>query len=309
MTPSLISDNPKKWIFSIQISLLVVIIPSCISWILTLKQAAKWFKPRPRIVPHCHYWSPLKSTRMEDPHPSSITTTGSMISEDSRSSPSCASASFLSRKEVARESSPKMLPVFIFYTLNVQNPPPYASLRCATTSPSFPSTLSSHCFKFYQVLMLITHLNMSVAPSRITLFPNFKKLMKEVVCGSIPGPTSRNKKLARWPCAFRVPKHKQISRSLWHGVWKMSVAAQTTVPNPLGILQVIIMVGGRHSCWWAPPEDRKTCKSFGTSTKRTLLCFALDGHVHNYEQSCPMYKIEIHYCLICYWICGIYTCL
>ena len=43
--PSFISPNPREWMCSVQISLLVVTFPSHISWVLTSKESTKEFKP------------------------------------------------------------------------------------------------------------------------------------------------------------------------------------------------------------------------------------------------------------------------
>ena len=70
----------------------------------------------------------------------------------------------------------------------------------------------------------------------------------------------------------------------------------------LGILWVIIMVGKAHLLSLRREDSRKLWQKYKVD-------LALYGHLNNYEQSCPMYKVEfkheLNYYLTCYWIWGI----
>ena len=172
-------------------------------------------------MPRCHYWSPLKYTRMEDPHPSSITTTRSTIPKDLRTLP-----------------PPMLLPLFSSHRSceRLENRCPKCFQSSFSTlseckihhhvlhrgvqrfSLLFPSILSFRSFKFYHVLMLVTHHNMLVPPLRITLETKLNKFM-EWMAVQFPVVKSSlyfTEGLARWPpLELCVPKQTQISRSWW----------------------------------------------------------------------------------------------
>jgi hypothetical protein len=57
VTHSLISRNPREWMFIIQISLLIVTYLSLISQILSLMQITKEVNPHPCIAPYVNMWS------------------------------------------------------------------------------------------------------------------------------------------------------------------------------------------------------------------------------------------------------------
>ena len=86
VTP-LISWNPREWMCSIQILLLIVKFPSFISWGFDMNVNHQSSQPTPSHGVTCHYWNPFISTRMKVLHPSSKTTTISTILEDLRSLP------------------------------------------------------------------------------------------------------------------------------------------------------------------------------------------------------------------------------
>ena len=57
VTHSLISRNPREWMFVVQFSFLIVTFLSFISWILSLMQTTKEVNPHPRIAPCVNMWS------------------------------------------------------------------------------------------------------------------------------------------------------------------------------------------------------------------------------------------------------------
>lgn len=103
----------------------------------------------------------MKSTRLEDPHPSSRFTTKSTIPEDLRSLPPSLLPLFsLAEKlRMLRESSPKMHPTFVFCTQSAQSTA--ACFIEAWNGFSFFSRpfWAFTALEFYPIFLLIAHHN------------------------------------------------------------------------------------------------------------------------------------------------------